>query len=349
MFGDAMEAVATEEIASLPPGLFAFTGQASFDAWTIGHALKQVGWSRYEYVMAHEQGLVFQRIRELVDAFPTWQHRAGTGRPAFDERDILLCLVVRQYMRVTFRGAESFFRLVKTELSLTRVPDASTMSRKNSSRRFLHLFRRFHDFILASLPARKATIATDATGFGRGKRPWRKTPFPYRAGKEYVKANCAVEVPQRLILSPTLTPGRNFESATFEKTWDNLPDNVTPTRSLADSAYSGQPCLEIVRAHGATPFHDLPKNARLVRWPKTERQKLVNFARHWPNRFKKLKAPRVIVETTFSNLKELFGDRLRCRRKDGRDGEVWAKVVAHNIRIILFREWIAGESTPEAA
>jgi hypothetical protein len=344
-----MEAVSTEEIACLPPGLFAFTGQASFDAWTIGHALKEVGWSRYEYVMAHEQGLVYQRIRELVDAFPTWQHRADTGRPAFDERDILLCLIIRQYEKATFRRTESFLRLVKTELGLTRIPDASTMSRKNSSWRFRRLLERFHHFVLSTLPERKAVIATDATGFGRGKRSWRKTPFKYRAGREYVKANCAVEVPQRIILSPTLTPGRRFESATFEKTWDNLPSNVTPTRSLADSAYSGQPCLEIVRRHGATPFHDLPKNARLVRWPKTERQKMVHFARHWPNRFTELTIPRVIVETTFSNLKELFGDRLRCRTRVGRDSEVWSKVLALNIRIILFREWIAGVQTPEGA
>jgi hypothetical protein len=76
---------------------------------------------------------------------------------------------------------------------------------------------------------------------------------------------------------------------------------------------------------------------------------MVHFAIHWPNRFKELTAPRAIVETTFSNLKDLFGDRLRCRTKIGRDAEVWSKVLAPNIRIILFRKWIAGESSPAGA
>lgn len=345
-----MPVLATDQLMGLSPGLFAFTGQSSLDAWTIGDALRKIGWARYEKFLANEPGLVYQRIRDLVDAFPTWQRHAATGRPQFDERDILLGLVVRQYRGTTFRGTEAFMRQCPEVLGLKRIPDASTMSRKNSSPRFLHLMERFHFFILFTLPKRKAVIATDATGFGHRKRSWRETPYPYRAARKggYVKANCAVEIPQRLILSPTITHARRFESETFEQTWNNIPSNVTPTRSLADSAYSGQPCLEVVKAHGATAFHSIPKNAKHFAKPVLERDRLVNFAIHWPNRYAKLKAMRALVETTFSNLKQVFGDRLRCRTKVGADNEIWGKVIAHNSRIIVEREFLAGEPVAHA-
>lgn len=117
---------------------------------------------------------------------------------------------------------------------------------------------------------------------------------------------------------------------------------MKPYRSLADSAYSGQPCLEVVKAHGATPFHSLPKNARYFARPGTDRDQMVNFAVHWPKRVAKLRAMRALVETTFSNIKEVFGDRLRCRTRNGADNEVWGKVIAHNTRIIVQREVLAG-------
>ena len=165
-----------------------------------------------------------------------------------------------------------------------------------------------------------------------------------------MKANCAVEVPQRLILSPVLTAGRRSESLSFEQVWDGLPDNVTPIRSLADSAYSGQPNLEVVTAHGAIPFHSIPKNARHESIPISERENMVEFATYWPNRAAKLRSLRQMVETTFSHLKELYGDRLRCRSPMGRRSEVWTKFAVLNVRTITFRQILSGEfaSAPES-
>jgi hypothetical protein len=331
--------------AQLSPGLLAVTGQSATDAWSIADAVKKVGWARYEFFLANEPRLVFQRIRDLVQEFPTWQRRAATGRPSYDERDILLALLVRQYKEETFRGTEAFLRQCPDVLGLKRIPDATTLSRKNATPRFRQLMERLHFFILNTLPKRKAIVATDATGFGRRKRSWRETPFAYRAARKsgYIKANCAVEVPQRIILSPTITTARRYESVLFKKTWSKIPSNVTPTRSLADAAYSGNPCLEVVKAHGASAIHSIPKNAKYVDKPVTERDNLVHFARHWPKRYVKLKAMRALVETTFANIKELFGDRLSCRTDAGAANELLARCIAHNSRIIAQRALLCGE------
>jgi hypothetical protein len=171
------------------------------------------------------------------------------------------------------------------------------------------------------------------------------TPFPYRARrKEWVKANCTVEIPQMLILSFDLSPGRRSEALTMEKAWSRLPSNVKAYRSLADSAYSGQPCLEVVVAHGATPFHAFPENARHESIPISEREKMVNFGKHWTNRARKLRARRSLIETVFAKVKELYGERLRCRRWVARCNETIAKFAVYNLRTILHRELMVRSS-----
>ncbi len=104
----------------------------------------------------------------------------------------------------------------------------------------------------------------------------------------------------------------------FASVWDRLPSNVTPMRSLADSAYVGEKCLAAARQHGATPLHAIKKNARNYERPRTLYQKLVIFARHWPNRFTLLYAKRAHAATVFSMISTLLKHRLRCRSKRGR-------------------------------
>jgi hypothetical protein len=119
-----------------------------------------------------------------------------------------------------------------------------------------------------------------------------------------------------------------------------LPLNVHPVRSLADTAYAGEECLETVAARGATPLHDVRADAKHTRNPKSRYQKLVNFRIQWPNRFEQLTADRSLIETTFSMTKNRFGDRIRCRSKRGKVNEVQTKQIAHNVRILTMRAFL---------
>lgn len=110
-----------------------------------------------------------------------------------------------------------------------------------------------------------------------------------------------------------------------------MPENVRPIRSLADSAYVGNDCLAVARQHGAVPMHKIKKNAKDFEEPETFYQMLVNFAKHWPNRFAALTAKRNHAETVFSMIDALLGYRLRCRAKVGRRNEVRVKFCLFNL------------------
>ena len=319
---------------------FRFSGQAPLEAWTHRQRFKELGQKHYHELRGQRFEFVLLTMRNMVQAFPTYQRRPRMGRPAADERGILLGLLIRQFLDAKFDGLESQMRVFAPFLGLGQTFDESTYRKHNASHRMTHLLDRFHAWILAQLPVRKAVIATDATGKSTRKEVWRGTPHDHRAGAQWTKIHCAVEVPQMLVLSAVETPGRTHDSKAFEELWDKLPDNVNPIRSLADKGYVGQGNAEVAKRHGATPIHHIKDNAKWCRFPRTEFEKMVRFQRQFPNRSRELRAQRSIVETNFSVNKQLTDDRLRTRnpiakRNDGITGRI-----AQNLHTLTTRAYV---------
>jgi len=290
-----------------------------------------VDFERYDDVAIHGMRLALEAIRIHADGFAFWQRRKTTGRPPTEERTLLIAFMLQQLLGLTFRETEGVLALVQEYYSVGHVPDHSTMARKLSSGRWSTLLTRFFEFLIASLPRRKAVVSTDATGYSSRKRSWRETSHANRARQDWVKANVVIEVDQFIILAYALSDSDVHESQTFADAWDGLPKNVQPIRSLADAAYSGNDCLTTARQHGAAPLHKIKKNARDFEEPKTFYEKLVNFAHHWPNRFAMITAKRAHSETVFSMVDSLLGYRLRCRTKRGRRNEVRTKYCLFNM------------------
>lgn len=323
---------------TLPTQVFEFSGQTELTTWTLTDRITKDNWTPYEDFLTHEPVLCFQRIRHLADAFPTHQRIPDTGRRPIDERTHLIAMLVRQFLDATFRELKAWLELLADFFDIEHVPGASTLSEKNRSQRFTRLLKRLHAFLLDQLPAREAVLSTDATGYGNEKLPWSRASYTLRATQGWIKAHCAVELPSLLIVSTVLTPGNVHESQVFADVWSDLPDNLSPKRSLADAAYSGTDCLETARAHGATPLHCLRSDASATRLGEGAYTKLVWWAHQFPNRFARLTGPRALVETAFNCVKQRFGFQLRCRDPRARRNAIMAKHIAHNIRMLTVRE-----------
>jgi len=141
-------------------------------------------------------------------------------------------------------------------------------------------------------------------------------------------------VDQFFVLSCCLTESNVHDSQMFPEVWDRLLNNVSPKRSLADSAYFGNDCRATARQHGATPLHGIKKKARHFPRPETLYQKMASFRQYWPYRAAALYGKRNRVETTFSMIRSLFGYRIRCRSETGRKNEVQAKVAMFNLLLM---------------
>jgi transposase len=309
-------------------------GQTKLDSWKLREILASAGWSKYSNWLVDELPFCIQCIRELADAFPLWQRRKRTGQPPSDERTLLVGYLLRQMFDSTFRQTEGFLKMFRQYLGIKSVPDYSVLSRKNSSKRWNHLWKRFHRFVLDRFPQRKSVVATDGTGYSGKKRAWVDTPYAKRAMENWVKVHATIEVDGFLVLSYSMSKSNVHESQMFSEVWNDIHEKVVPVRSLADSAYTGEECIQTVKKSGATAFHGVKSNAVHVAKPETGYEKLVNFATHWPNRFQELYGKRSHAETAFSMISETLGYRIRCRTKNGRKNEVHSKINMHNIRIL---------------
>ena len=318
--------------------VFKFSGQVHLDTYALELERVAVDLDRYDDVAVNGLRLSLEAIRKRTDSFAYWQRRCRTGRPAYEERTLLVAFLVQQLLGLTFRETEGVLRMVRSYYRLDRVPDHSTLSRKLSSKRWTTVLERFFQHLLAPLPRRQTVIATDATGYSGRKRGWRETKHAQRASEDWVKVHAAIEVDEFLILSYELSDSNVHDSQMFADVWDKLPSNIIPRRSLADSAYHGEKCLAAARQHGATPLHAIKKNAREFARPSNFYQKLVNFAHHWPRRFAALYAKRVHAETVFSMISALLGHRLRCRSKNGRKNEVRVKLTLFNLMQLAMRK-----------
>jgi len=243
----------------------------------------------------------------------------------------MIGFLIQQLFRTTFRDAEGLLHMQKWYFNIDYVPDHSVLCRAMSSRRWTSLLERFFQHVLEHLPRRKVIVATDATGYSGRKRGWRETPYAHRAREDWVKTHAAIEVDRFLILSYELTASNVHDSQVFSDVWKRLPDNVDPVRSLADSAYHGEAYLAAGRLQGPTPLHKIKKNAKGLIDHRVNYNKLVFFARQFPQRFAVLTAKRNHAETVLSIIDNLFDHRIRYRKDDARKNEVRCKLIMFNI------------------
>ena len=325
----------------MPAEIFNFSGQAKVDTFAIDLDSLLSEQRGYDEVMVNKYRLSLEAIRKHANEFAYWQRRRSTGRPPVHERDLMIAFLVRQLFDATFRETEGLLVLLAEYFDLEDVPDHSVLCRKNSSERWLALWKRFFSFVLEPSPRRSVVVATDASGFSGRKRSWRETDHAVKANQDWVKVHAAIETDEFLVLSYELTSSNVHDSQMFAAVWDSIPDNVTTKRSLADSAYHGEICLAAARQHGATPLHGIKKNARHFTRPETFYQKMVSFWQHWPNRAAALYGKRNHAETAFSMIQRLFGYRLRCRTDIGRKNEVQAKLSMFNLFLLARKDWVA--------
>ena len=155
--------------------VFKFSGQVHLDSYALDLDQASIDLNRYDDVAVNSLRLSLEAIRKRTNEFAFWQRTNKLGRPAYEERTLLVAFLVQQLLGLTFRETEGLLAMVRSYYRLERVPDHSTLSRRLSSKRWTTVLEQFFQHIVAALPQRSAIVATDATGYSGRKRGWRET------------------------------------------------------------------------------------------------------------------------------------------------------------------------------
>ena len=290
----------------------------------------QRNWRKYNASLVQRGSLTFfcdpKVLRSLRRARKV---QGATGRPAFHPQLILFLLLLKLAYRLSYRACEGMAQHLFGQHKI-QVPSYSTLCRR---------MRTLSDQ-LPSLSKRRPNIALlDASGFKiEGEGEWTVKIHGKSKRRAWVKVHLSVDCRSGEVIDMIVTPSNVSDVRVGVQLLKRMPRTVKEI--YADGAYDGDDFRRLAYEKDITPTVPPPKNAKL----RTES--------HQASRNDALRVIQVLggdrvarclwgkltgychrvkVESAFSRLKRLFGERLFSRRFDAITVEVWLKALLSNI------------------
>lgn len=281
-----------------------------------------VDWSNYNDRLVREVDVIFDT--SLVGSFFSKKpKRLRRGRPRFySDAAISAIAVLRAYFNLPYRQTEGLARRFACLLGLQRVPDYTTIFRREKKLKVPVNLR-------LGNAGQPAVIAIDATGWkvtNRGE--WK------REGKKgWVKLHIAVNVKTKEIVSMRLTDERVHDCEVAEPLIKEANQGVHIAKLLADGAYDSRELFNLLQELGIEPVIRVRKDSsRLARGCPARRQAVL--AQKQPGWQERLGyGMRWLVETAFSTLKRRFGEFVRASKPVYAFQEILIKCFVYNLLI----------------
>ena len=264
------------------------------------------------------QSLIVARLALDVAAatLPLYSHPKSPRK--FTQPQLLACLVLRSYWKLTFRGLEDLLTAsgeIRRVLGLAHVPDHSTLQ-KSEERKVTH---ELVDAAVAKLleiaQPDTRTAAMDSSGL---EPTTRSSFYQTRSGKtrkHYVKLSAIILCGSLLLCSLVVSRGPCNDKSEARRLLESAPKSIRPKRLLANAGYDAewvhQFCYETwkVRADGHV-------NGR---W----RSKMLKLPKPYGTRWH--------VESFMSGLKRMLGSQLTSRKDTTLNAEAALRVLTYGI------------------
>lgn len=295
-------------------------------------------WTDYNEWQRHEIYRTCLKLRELVDQtdIRTWQH--ANGRPRIPRRTIVLGLLLRALFDLSFRRTEGLLWLVHPVLGLDHVPHYNTLCKYNQDRGITRTLRRVLAETADPFWDVEDIVAVDASGLILdGPGAWRQDRHG-DARKAYAKTHVLAGTRSRATLAWRYTSGRVHDSTQLPALLEDVPDDARARSVSGDKAYWTRDLCQALKDHDLQPYLKPKDHARWWKFPSDAFEKMTRYARQFPNRFAAVYHRRSAVESRYATVKQLFGDRLRCRKRVSRRNEALAREVVHNARLLTWWE-----------
>jgi transposase len=288
--------------------------------------------------------------------------RTGRGRPSLPMSDMAFAAVLRVYEGFSARRFDSDVRDAAAKGLTTQDPHFNSVLRDLRSPEMTTAPTNLVTLSALPLKGVETDFATDSTGFTTSRFVrW----FDHKWGKkmskrEWVKLHAMTGVRTNVVTAVEMSTYRGSDYTYFRPLLETTAENFVLRDVTADKAYSGRTNLQAVADAGGTPYipfkadpnlgpvpvlHDPnavapgPQASAWVRMYHMFAYQRATFLAHYHVRSN--------VETTFSMIKRKFGDSLRSKSEVGQMNEVLAKVVAHNLCVLIASIHELGLPVPE--
>lgn len=290
-------------------------------------------WPAYNAAQCNEKHHFQHLLADLCRTVPE-PPRKPTGRPPIPRGDALFAAVFKVYSTVSGRRFSTDLSEAERAGHVTQAPHYNSVFRVLEDDATTADLKAL--IAASSLPLRavETDFAVDSTGFGtsRFSRYYDAKYGVERSKAEYVKTHACVGVRTQIVTAVETSP--SYDSVMF-------PDLIRATATrfrvgdvCADKAYLSRENLELVESLGGSPFVPFRSNNRPDRnGPAWER--LYHYFHLHRSEFLPRYHQRSNVESAFSMMKRKFGDSVRSKTETACKNEVLAKVLCHNLVVVV--------------
>jgi hypothetical protein len=308
-------------------------------------------WAAYNAGQCAEGDLFPKMLADLCSTIENAPQ--GRGRPRLPMSDMAFTAIAKVYSGLSARRFDSDVREAKAR-GLTDVdPSFATVLRYLRDPALTPELERLVTLSALPLSGVEDSFAIDSTGFTTCTYTrW----YDHKWGKEqkrqdWVKLHAVCGVVTNIVTAATVTGTRGAgtaDSVNFGPLLAKTAKHFNIAQMSADKAYSSKANLQAVEDHGGVPL--IPFRESRVRGPQSPLfdltalppspdadvwVRMYHFFAYQRDTFLANYHRRSNVESTFSVIKRKFGGSLRSKSEVGQFNETLAKVVAHNLCVII--------------
>lgn len=309
--------------------------------------------SRYNTAQVNEKATFRAILYHLSQSLKTEQITGGLqgGRPPFLLSDALFTVVYKVYMGTSSRRYMTDLRELKAFGFIENVMSYNSISTYLRKDSLTEILQSLISLTASPFSHIEQNFAIDSTGFRIPKiNKWYDEKYGWRQRRQWIKCHACVGVKSHIITAVKVTPRQIGDSPVLPELADQTIENFKVEQIAADGAYLSVKNLEHLDAAAifpAIPFHanhkiySQPQNSvwrkmfHLFALNSTEYQEAINRQSQ--------------VESTFSQIKVKFGEKIYSKGSTAQMNEVLCKVLCHNLCVLIYWLYQFGVELPSVS
>lgn len=292
-------------------------------------------WPAYNAAQTEEKTRFGILLADLCKGIQQPIHE-GRGRPALPLADMLFASAYKVYTGFSSRRFTSDLGDAKTEGLIASTPHFNSVTNYLADASMTPILK--HLVMVSSLPLKavETQFAVDSSGFTTSRfiRWYNKKYGREIDNREWVKVHLMCGVNTHVVTSVDVSGWEANDTTYFVPLLEQTARNFQMVEVSADKAYLSHKNLAAVEAVNGLPFvpfkSNTVANTENSAWGRMYHYFMLNretFLTHYHQRSN--------VETVFSMCKAKFGDSVRSKSDTGMVNEVLAKVLCHNICVLI--------------
>lgn len=295
-------------------------------------------WDAYDRAQLNEQAHFDVLLRELCDLVV--QPNYEFGRPRLPVSDMVYCAALKVYFGMSRRRVGTAVARACERGLIDQVPAHSSITRYLNDPDLTPVLKHLVQQSARPVAAIESEFALDSTGFSTSVYDrWHdeKHGRPRREA-QYVKLHAAYGVRTQIITAAEVSDSGANDTKFFRGLLGATGEYFDTRTVVADKGYLSKPNYQYADDLGIEAF--IPFKSNSVRVDRKRRrskpwERAYDYFHYYREEFLRRYHVRSMAESGFGAVKAKFGAALRSKTETAQFNEALAKVICHNISVLI--------------